>query len=157
MKFLLFQSFLSVSSLFILLTHPLSMGLTLLIQVTLISLLTGYMNMNFWFSYILFLIMVGGMLVLFIYMTSIASNEMFKLSSKMIMMTVIILIMSTFTMQKVSKLSSLKMDYNPIFLSKFINYPSNILMFMMILYLFITLIVIVKISKIEYGPIRQKN
>merc|ERR1739838_23170 len=60
------------------LVHPLAIGLALLFQTILICCTTGLSNLSFWFSYILFLIFLGGILVLFIYVTSLASNEMFK-------------------------------------------------------------------------------
>ena len=50
------------------------MGLTLLIQTILVSIISGLITKTFWFSYILFLVFLGGILVLFIYVTSLASN-----------------------------------------------------------------------------------
>nr|YP_010838225.1 NADH dehydrogenase subunit 6 [Sternocampsus coriaceus]WGF20852.1 NADH dehydrogenase subunit 6 [Sternocampsus coriaceus] len=152
---------------FIALNHPLSMGLTLLIQTTLIALITGMLSHNFWFSYILFMIMIGGMLVLFIYMTSVASNEKFHYSPKLL---IIILLMMTFSIllnipdsflnyQNSMNIDQTSMNFPLTFnmsLSKFLNYPSNMIMIMMIIYLLITLIAVVKITNIQYGPLRQK-
>nr|ALO70747.1 NADH deshydrogenase subunit 6 [Neobisnius villosulus] len=161
---MLLMSFL-FSFLFIFLNHPLSMGVILLIQVTLIALISGSLSINFWFSYILFLIMVGGMLVLFIYMTSIASNEKFNFSN-LLMLSLLIIFFSgmwgslmidqkMFSMMKFSS----KFNDNYLFfmnLSKFFNYPSNLILFLLIVYLFITLIAVVKITNIKFGPLRQK-
>nr|AML26046.1 NADH dehydrogenase subunit 6 [Staphylinidae sp. BMNH 1274251] len=150
---------------FLFLNHPLTMGLILLMQTMLIALITGLLNINFWFSYILFLIMVGGMLVLFIYMTSIASNEMFNYSNKiMLTMLMMILMIMLFTFLTDNFLFSLNMNFmennfifnSNIMLIKFFNYPSMFMIFFMIIYLFITLVAVVKITKIEYGPLRQK-
>nr|QEL51260.1 NADH dehydrogenase subunit 6 [Philonthus decorus] len=156
---------LSLSSIFIFMAHPLSMGLVLLSQTILIALITGTMGINFWFSYILFLIMIGGMLVLFIYMTSVASNEKFSFSMPLFilfMFTLFISIVfylildnSVFYLLSFSK----PFDDNYLFtmnLNKFFNYPSNVILFMMIIYLFITLIAVVKITDIKFGPLRQK-
>nr|AML26474.1 NADH dehydrogenase subunit 6 [Staphylinidae sp. BMNH 1274657] len=154
-----------LSTIFIFLNHPMTMGFTLLVQTLMIALITGMLNMNFWFSYILFIIMVGGMLVLFIYMTSIASNEMFNYSNKIIiiltMMMISIILISwimDFTILNLNfkHIESLNMDvYNNMNLTKYFNYPSMIMIFFMIIYLFITLVAVVKITKIEYGPLRQ--
>nr|YP_010491875.1 NADH dehydrogenase subunit 6 [Ontholestes orientalis]UWM92661.1 NADH dehydrogenase subunit 6 [Ontholestes orientalis] len=153
------------SIMFIFLKHPLSMGITMLIQTILVSLISGILNMNFWFSYILFLIMIGGMLVLFIYMTSIASNEKFKFSNTlllfmifMFMMTMIMyMLMDNMFFYMISYSENLHSSYNyNTNLNKFLNYPSNIILFMMIIYLFITLIAVVKITDIKFGPLRQK-
>nr|QNV11699.1 NADH dehydrogenase subunit 6 [Rhamphomyia barbata] len=79
------------SFIFMQMNHPLAMGLMLLMQTFLICLITGLMTKSFWFSYILFLIFLGGMLVLFIYVTSLASNEMFSMSMNLMIFSLIIL------------------------------------------------------------------
>nr|ALO71035.1 NADH deshydrogenase subunit 6 [Aleocharinae sp. 5 EF-2015] len=153
-----------LSLIFMFSTHPMMMGLILLLQTITISLITGLLSSNFWFSYILFLIMVGGMLVLFIYMTSIASNEMFNYSNNitLLMMLVASIIFCThfFTDKLMINLKFMFMEsllnYFPAYsLTKYFNYPSMLMIFFMILYLFITLVAIVKITKIEFGPLRQ--
>nr|ANJ70309.1 NADH dehydrogenase subunit 6 [Agriotes obscurus] len=158
---------LSMSMTFMFLSHPLSMGFTLLIQAILIAMITGMMSHNFWFSYILFMIMIGGMLVLFIYMTSVASNEKFLYSTKLMllmmtmMMTIILLMfIDPFTNYIMSTNMDMEMfKMNTMFslsLSKYINLPSYWIMISMIIYLLITLIAVVKITNITYGPLRQK-
>nr|QEG58690.1 NADH dehydrogenase subunit 6 [Oberea yaoshana] len=151
---------------FIFLTHPLSLGMILLLQTIIISLITGMMSFNYLFSYILFLIMIGGMLILFIYMTSIASNEKFKFSMNLTIMfffifTLFLLMMlfDSFFMTNSSineLINQPHSHYFPYTLNKFINWPMNFIFFMMIIYLLITLIMVVKITNINYGPLRQK-
>nr|QIV24715.1 NADH dehydrogenase subunit 6 [Eboraphyllus middletoni] len=152
---------------FMFLQHPLSFGSILAIQTLLISLITGTLNYNYWFSYMLFLIMIGGMLVLFMYMTSIASNEKFKLTSKMYLMITILMLMilgtflldnfffnmDLFTHDLINQ--SMIME-NKKSMSKFFNSPSSFNLLMIISYLLITLIMVVKITNIKYGPLRQK-
>jgi hypothetical protein len=65
---------------FINLSHPVGLGLTLILHTLLIRGATGLAAGNFWFSYVLFLVFLGGVLVLFIYMTRLASNEKFVLN-----------------------------------------------------------------------------
>ena len=79
---------------FIQIIHPLAIGLISLIQSLLICLITGLISKRFWFSYILFLIFLGGILVLFIYVTSLASNEIFTISVKLIFLTITFFIIS---------------------------------------------------------------
>ena len=43
---------------------------------------TSYSYRRFWFSYILFIIIIGGILVLFIYKVRLTSNEIFSPSNK---------------------------------------------------------------------------
>nr|YP_010491862.1 NADH dehydrogenase subunit 6 [Ocypus graeseri]UWM92648.1 NADH dehydrogenase subunit 6 [Ocypus graeseri] len=154
-----------LSILFIFLSHPLSMGLTLLIQTILVSLVSGLLNINFWFSYILFLIMIGGMLVLFIYMTSIASNEKFSFSNWLFLFIMLMVMLSIIMFMFMDNMFLNMINYSEKFnlnnsysmnLNKFLNYPSNIILFLMIIYLFITLIAVVKITDIKFGPLRQK-
>nr|CDN85565.1 NADH dehydrogenase subunit 6 [Geocharax gracilis] len=161
---------LSVSILFSQLTHPLSMGLTLLIQTILICLLTGTFNSSFWFSYILFLIFLGGMLILFIYVASLASNEPFHVSPfLLVMMTIAILLSFTLTMLDPlsfkqpfftcsSEYFSLNKTMSSHPLTNMIYYlPSSPLTIFMISYLLITLLVAVKIINTSASPLRPSN
>nr|YP_009995295.1 NADH dehydrogenase subunit 6 [Gymnochthebius lividus]QNP09698.1 NADH dehydrogenase subunit 6 [Gymnochthebius lividus] len=150
------------SMLFLFMLHPLSMGTILLMQTILVSLITGFLNFNFWFSYILFLIMIGGMLVLFIYMTSLASNEKFKFNFYLMlimMMMFFILVIFNFIFSDFFLLEMfnkpLMKNTNYILLSKYYNNPSWMIMIMMMIYLFITLIAVVKITNLSMGPLRQ--
>nr|AXS65748.1 NADH dehydrogenase subunit 6 [Staphylinoidea sp. 13 KM-2017] len=161
MIMMLFMLFLALFMIFM--NHPISMSMILLIQTIMISLMTGLMKMNFWYSYILFLIMIGGLLILFMYMTSIASNEKFKFSFNLNL--IFIPLMIIFSMNIIFPLkynllyytNSLNSPFNYIMdLNKFFNYPLNILMILMIIYLFLGLIVVVKITNFKMGTLRQK-
>nr|AVN67212.1 NADH dehydrogenase subunit 6 [Allacta australiensis] len=154
------------SMIFTQINHPMTMGLMLLIQTTMVSMYSGLMSQSFWFSYILFLMFMGGMLVLFIYLTSIASNEMFNMSTKVIIfsiMTMIILII-LFSMNKLSNTQNQEMINflmlkNPLInsLTKLYNQPTGIITILLASYLFLTLIAVVKITNIFMGPLRQMN
>nr|YP_009536179.1 NADH dehydrogenase subunit 6 [Nemorilla maculosa]AYM35210.1 NADH dehydrogenase subunit 6 [Nemorilla maculosa] len=149
--------------------HPLAMGLMLLIQTTLISFTSGLISKTFWFSYILFLVFLGGMLVLFIYITSLASNEMFSFSIKLMMISTLMFIMmimillmidknllinyKNLEMKSINNLNSYIME-NSLSLNKLYNYPTNMLTIMLMIYLLITLIAVVKITKLFKGPLR---
>nr|QVM79306.1 NADH dehydrogenase subunit 6 [Teledapalpus zolotichini] len=156
-----------LSFFFMFLNHPLSFGLILLIQTILLALTSGMMNFNFWFSYILFLIMIGGMLILFIYMTSIASNEKFIFSFKLFMVFMFLMMIMmlinlidyyffNFNLNTYEIQNQNFINYNKFSLNKYINKPSNLIFFSMIIYLLITLILVVKITNIKFGPLRQK-
>nr|YP_009040750.1 NADH dehydrogenase subunit 6 [Maruca testulalis]AIA77359.1 NADH dehydrogenase subunit 6 [Maruca testulalis]AKH04974.1 NADH dehydrogenase subunit 6 [Maruca vitrata] len=157
----------------IFLNHPLSMGLMILIQTMLTCLISSIMMSSYWFSYILFLTFLGGLLVLFIYVSSIASNEIFTISfpMKMMMMMMIsfIIIISIIKMNNLKWMNfNMNLEMNSFFhkfmffnnenkinLSKLYNNQTFLLMMMMIIYLFITLIAVVKITNIFYGPLRS--
>nr|YP_009689614.1 NADH dehydrogenase subunit 6 [Coquillettidia chrysonotum]QEE94291.1 NADH dehydrogenase subunit 6 [Coquillettidia chrysonotum] len=163
----------SISLIFLQMKHPLSMGLTLLIQTFFISLMSGISMKTFWYSYILFLIFMGGMLVLFIYMTSLSSNEMFSISfflyflfifSNMSMMLFFMFmdkylmetIFSNMEMKLLSNFNNL-MNENIISLNKIYNFPINLITLLLINYLLLTLLMAVKITKKNYGPLRPMN
>nr|YP_010895129.1 NADH dehydrogenase subunit 6 [Ocyptamus norina]WJW73655.1 NADH dehydrogenase subunit 6 [Ocyptamus norina] len=173
MQLILYIIILMLAFMFMQMNHPLSMGIMLLIQTVMICCISGLMTKSFWFSYILFLIFVGGMLVLFIYVTSLASNEMFTFSTKMLLLLfinmMIMMILMIFMdkmiimynslnneMESISMLNSYIME-NTLNLNKLYNYPTNIITIMLINYLLITLIATVKITKLFYGPLRSMN
>nr|UQS75800.1 NADH dehydrogenase subunit 6 [Heteralonia sp.] len=157
---------------FIQMNHPLAMGLVLLGQTMLICMITGLMAKSFWFSYILFLIFLGGMLVLFIYVTSLASNEMFSMSLNLTVITTIFIIVSTMillvidksltTMMMNSEMETIpSMNYllteNSLNLNKLYNFPTNFMTMLLIIYLLITLLATVKITNVFHGPLRPMN
>nr|YP_009484182.1 NADH dehydrogenase subunit 6 [Charybdis bimaculata]AVQ04905.1 NADH dehydrogenase subunit 6 [Charybdis bimaculata]AXB37182.1 NADH dehydrogenase subunit 6 [Charybdis bimaculata] len=165
MTLLFIPSILVLSFLFTRLIHPLSMGLTLLIQTVLISLTTGLSTYSYWFSYILFMIFLGGMLVLFIYVTSLASNEPFYFSYSSLTFSLgilVILVPLTLIWDSLINglmtqlpLSSLNMESSNVFIISWI-YSINMMNFTLfiILYLLLTLIVVVKITNLFKGPLR---
>lgn len=65
--------------LFPLLSHPLSIGLTLLLLVVFLALNLATLYSYLWLSYILVLILLGGLLVIFIYIALVATNETFNI------------------------------------------------------------------------------
>nr|YP_007627041.1 NADH dehydrogenase subunit 6 [Lithidiopsis carinatus]AGC22332.1 NADH dehydrogenase subunit 6 [Lithidiopsis carinatus] len=157
---------------FIKLNHPMSMMMMIIAQTFLICLITGTMMESFWLSYILFLTFLGGMLVLFIYITSIASNEMFYLKSSSIILSITIFMiltimfltlnMSMFTdLNKTSESVNMDMLINyqemSVSLNKLYNNPTFIITMMLMIYLFLALLAVVKITNINQGPIRKMN
>lgn len=147
------------------LIHPLSIGLILVIHTCLICLTAGLISQSFWFSYVLFLIFLGGLLVLFIYVASLASNEPFKFSilrtSFLVALSLffVILIFTDITIMT-SKLSfissSLLIDnFNHLKLvGSIYRGPTINLTLYLVIYLLLTLFAIVKITGNEFGPLR---
>nr|QXF68488.1 NADH dehydrogenase subunit 6 [Hierodula zhangi] len=157
----------TLSTIFLFLNHPLSMGLILFLQTICMCLISGLMSLSFWFSYVLLLIYLGGMLVLFMYVTSLASNEMFFYSNK-ILFTIIFLPLIFIYMyithpnypsnmyENMENSLTLSLIPNN-FLLKMYNQPINMITILIASYLFLTLIAVVKIINIYKGPLRQMN
>nr|ASY98025.1 NADH dehydrogenase subunit 6 [Phyllothelys werneri] len=167
MLHLLLTFSLMLSIIFLFMNHPLSMGLILFLQTISMCLISGFMSLSFWFSYILLLIYLGGMLVLFMYITSLASNEMF-LYSNMIFLTIGLLpivfsllyyLKFNFSMNLYENMeNSLTLNIMPNnFLLKMYNQPINMITILIVTYLFLTLIAVVKIINIYKGPLRHMN
>nr|YP_009742244.1 NADH dehydrogenase subunit 6 [Zemeros flegyas]QID90321.1 NADH dehydrogenase subunit 6 [Zemeros flegyas] len=169
----LFLMFISIIMIFI--NHPLSLGILILLQTFILCLLSGMMIHTYWFSYILFLTFMGGLLVLFIYVSSIASNEIFNFSifNKLFIFILSIMIM-IFSFLFINNLNWMNINFNNemnnffnmfmffnvennVSLTKLYNEQTYFLMMMMIIYLFITLIAVVKITNIFFGPLRPFN
>nr|NP_982319.1 NADH dehydrogenase subunit 6 [Drosophila sechellia]AAF77287.1 NADH dehydrogenase subunit 6 [Drosophila sechellia]QXG19508.1 NADH dehydrogenase subunit 6 [Drosophila sechellia] len=172
-QLMLYSLIITTSIIFLNMIHPLALGLTLLIQTIFVCMLTGLMTKSFWYSYILFLIFLGGMLVLFIYVTSLASNEMFNLSIKLTVFSSLILLfmmilsliidktsfslfLTNNDMQSIINMNSYFME-NSLSLNKLYNFPTNFITILLMNYLLITLIVVVKITKLFKGPIRMMS
>nr|AQP29335.1 NADH dehydrogenase subunit 6 [Microcerotermes sp. AUS30] len=151
----------TTSLMFTQMKHPLAMGLMLLIQTTMVCLISGTMYKSFWFSYILFMIMIGGMLVLFMYMTSLASNEMFSPSNKMLVATLMILPILMYTMPTVTNNKEMcshdTMMENEILTTTTVMYNQmmGIMTTLLVLYMLLTLIVVVNIINVSKGPLRH--
>nr|AFP16910.1 NADH dehydrogenase subunit 6 [Heterocerus fenestratus] len=150
----------TIPLIFLFLKHPMTMGLALLLQTLTLSMITGSYFSSFWFSYVVFIIMIGGMLVLFIYMTSIASNEIFKFSKLLTLISMIFFPITYVLIPIISKKLPDMYQFNQSYelemtLNKFFNWPSNLATIMVIIYLLITLIAVVKISSKSQGPLRQ--
>nr|ASM82758.1 NADH dehydrogenase subunit 6 [Hestiasula sp. FS-2017] len=167
MLYFLMSISMTLSIIFLLLNHPLSMGLILLLQTILLSLISGFMSVSFWFSYVLLLIYLGGMLVLFMYVTSLASNEMFFYSNKIFLMIIITPFIFLFiyyfnfhyslnSYENMENNLLLNTSTNNSFL-KMYNQPINIITILIASYLFLTLIAVIKIINIYKGPLRQIN
>ncbi|XP_065080497.1 NADH-ubiquinone oxidoreductase chain 6-like [Ochlerotatus camptorhynchus] len=157
---------------FIQIKHPLAIGLILLIQTFLTSSLTGLYVKTFRFSYVLFLIFIGGILILFIYVTSLSSNEIFSISFKLSFIVIIIIIIFIIFSFLIDKsvienfinnneinlfFNNSLIPENLIELNKIYNFPTNLITLILINYLFLTLLVAVKITKKNYGPLRPIN
>nr|YP_010989192.1 NADH dehydrogenase subunit 6 [Forcipomyia pulchrithorax]WOR86774.1 NADH dehydrogenase subunit 6 [Forcipomyia pulchrithorax] len=165
MFLMFFNSFLFTQT-----NHPMSMGIILLFQTLTTCLMTGIMSKSFWFSYILFLVFIGGMLILFMYMSSLASNEKLNFSLSPLIKFLMILNLTIFFMIFTDKFYTLNyfmneeminyasplINENSLSLSKMYNYPNNYTIILLVIYLLLTLVMAVKITNLFTGPLRPK-
>nr|BAE46517.1 NADH dehydrogenase subunit 6 [Neocalanus plumchrus] len=136
-------------------SHPISLGLSLVV----LALITGFMVMKMnisWFFYLLVLVFLGGVMILIIYMSTLAANEKFFTSvsqGKVVLFAFASIIPAS---SMISKFSSLKMSPG-IMAAGTLYECSNmsILMFLMV-YLLLTMICVVKLVKFESGPLIKR-
>lgn len=152
---------------FLFINHPLAIGLVLLIQTLVIASAAGLILPTFWFSYILFLVFLGGILVLFIYVASLASNEIFSLSTNTIIWVATgcsLIILGLFLIDPLytNNLMSFQhpnvytelIDVYNISIFKIYNLLNYILTIVMLLYLLLALIIVANIVTVNEGPLR---
>lgn len=153
------------SILFSTLKHPIAIGITLIISTTSTSIAISLISNSPWFAYILFLVFLGGVLVLFAYVTSLTPNEIFSIKQVNIQPIIILpliilliilmdpLLISTST--SLENISPLLKENSEIPILKFYNKSLLIITLSLASYLFITLIAVVKITDLNKGPLRR--
>lgn len=137
----------------------------------LIFLIIGIIINRFWFLYILFLVFLGGILVLFIYVIFLVFNEIFKFLIKLIIIYIFIFLLRivlillidfnnyldifNYEINNIEFIIYIKENINLVY--KLYNFLINWLICLIINYLFFVLIVIVKIIRFFYGLICNFN
>lgn len=100
------------------------------------------------------------MLVVFIYITSVTSNEKFTLKTKPLIIRFLVIfpliLINKLPKNFINNTTNFSNKTQEFIINKFINLPIIILIIIIIIYLLITLIATVKITKIKLGPLRQK-
>nr|YP_009540826.1 NADH dehydrogenase subunit 6 [Mongoloniscus sinensis]AYQ93277.1 NADH dehydrogenase subunit 6 [Mongoloniscus sinensis] len=141
----------------VLMKSPQSIILLLMFQAFLASLMLSFVS-NIWFTYILFLVFLGGMLVVFTYISSLASsiaekswfNKMNKLMIfiMMVILSVIFLDCNSFLFNIFSCFS---LESSMIY--SLMSSWSFILYLFIVMYLFLTLFNICNMLKVFKGPL----
>nr|YP_001798477.1 NADH dehydrogenase subunit 6 [Cryptopygus antarcticus]ABS57575.1 NADH dehydrogenase subunit 6 [Cryptopygus antarcticus] len=139
-------------------SHPVAIMAYILMQTIIVCLMAWMFLKTSWFSFILFLVFLGGLMVLFIYITSLASNEMIKLNLNNMLLTlfttvgVVMIMMSYLNHQmelKMDLLNQTKTFFN------MYSFESLTMTGLAMIYLLLTLIVVVKISNKFNAPIKN--
>nr|UDL72107.1 NADH dehydrogenase subunit 6 [Peltonotellus sp.] len=146
------------------LKHPISVGTMLILQTTMISMISSSKFNSPWYSYILFITMIGGLMIMFMYMSSIASNEKFKSMNFKMILFILILSITLNMMMNLYLENNEKMEeykFNSIEFeelkstNKFFNFNKSKLTILMILILLITMISVTNISSSMEGPLKK--
>nr|UXX50235.1 NADH dehydrogenase subunit 6 [Haemaphysalis concinna] len=138
---------LSLSILLMMMTHPLMMLMS-------IMLLTLYMSMIFYLisqfsmiSLIMILLILGGMLVIFMYMVSLTPNNKISFNFKMLVSIFFILFLLNVEIQ----MKNLDMQiFNKIYFTNYMN-----LIMLMMMYLILSLNVVMKLTNSNMTPMKM--
>jgi len=136
-------------------SHPISLGLMLVI----LSLITGAFLIKIrisWFFYLLVLVFLGGVIVLIIYIRTLAANEkiFFKVTNKMVIFTFLSLIILLFLL--LEKNLKIKTSIGVIVAGSLYECSNISTLIFLIIYLLLTIVCVVKLVKFESGPLIKR-
>nr|WOW99071.1 NADH dehydrogenase subunit 6 [Kinnaridae sp.] len=144
------------------LNHPISMGSLLIFQTLLTSLIMIFSIKSSWFSMILFISMIGGMMIMFIYMASIISNQKFKFSYNLLLLSMTILSFMMYLKNQnmnnwmnLDKILILETNEQIKSINKFYNFKKMNMLILMILMLFMILITVTFLCSSFKGPLKK--
>nr|AET62632.1 NADH dehydrogenase subunit 6 [Trissolcus basalis] len=152
--------------------NPLMINLNIIILTIWLSIYLNFINKTNWFSILIFLVMIGGMMIIFLYLNSFAINETSSINKslmKNLELKLLILILMNLMLSKNSFFSYMIFNYinlNLKFKIYLINEPTLIMIFyknlnyiliFMIFYLLINLIVITYICMSKKSSMRKLN
>jgi len=144
------MTFISLT-LFSIFNHPLLIISSLILQTISLSFLVYASSSSMWFFYITFLILIGGLLIVFIYLSAIIPNEIF-LNKKVRLVFVFFSVIPISFLYKNSPLLLSKVDLP----SKFslLHMPKTLLL--IFFYLIFVLTLVIYLSNILSTPLKQK-
>jgi len=132
---------------FCLLKHPLAIGLLLILNTFFLCIFIKMASFSSWNSYILFLIFLGGILILFLYNISVISTEIFFyiIIKEIFVIIILIFFFSFFNFKErfIIEIINFNLIKNCIPII-FLFYNINIIIFL-IIYLFLRLICVVNL------------
>nr|QVY57867.1 NADH dehydrogenase subunit 6 [Trissolcus japonicus] len=152
--------------------NPLMININIIIFTIFMSIYLNYLNKSNWFSMLIFLVMIGGMMILFLYLNSFAINENSSLNSfflknlELKMMTIFLLnliVNNSFYMNFFMKniiLENFKMKIylmNEQTIILIFSKSLNMMLIFMIIYLLINLMVITYICMSKKSSMRKMN
>lgn len=152
-----------LSSLFVILNTPLIISALIIAQAILISFSTYNISLTSWFSFILFLVFVRAIIIIFVYVSSLASNDFFNSYTLTMAHNITIIILffialyttsTPICLEIFSKIILADTNLTPTATYKiYTSYTLNISI-ILITYLLVSLIAVAKISSVLKGPLR---
>lgn len=146
-----------VSILILLLNHPLAFIISLFAQTLLVCI--SLKNISLWISLILFLIFLGGILVIFIYVSSLSANEKFNIRLTSFLWTFPTAIIFLLILNRTEMISSTSLGYQRPADYMVINFSIRNLALLtycfVVVYLFLALLLVIDFLNINKKPLRS--
>nr|YP_009627152.1 NADH dehydrogenase subunit 6 [Artemia sinica]QCC61943.1 NADH dehydrogenase subunit 6 [Artemia sinica] len=147
----------SISLFMLLLNHPLAFTLSLFLQTLLICVLLK--KISLWISLILFLIFLGGILVMFIYVSSLSANEKFSIELTSLLWAVPTIVVSMVILNKTSTTMNTPLVYqcttDYMVINFNISYISLLTYSFVVVYLFLALLLVIDFLNSNSKPLRS--
>merc|ERR1712197_252345 len=135
-------------------SHPIFFSVTLIVTSIMVGVICIKANLS-WFFYLLVLVFLGGVIVLIIYINTLAINEKFffyQIKYKPVYFFMFLVLTQIFFFKNNFIKINLS-NFTPLRVYESINF---ILLIFLMLYLLLTLICVVKLVKFEYGPLIKR-
>nr|YP_009515488.1 NADH dehydrogenase subunit 6 [Trinorchestia longiramus]AYB71599.1 NADH dehydrogenase subunit 6 [Trinorchestia longiramus] len=149
-----------LSLLFIHLTSPLSMGLTVILLTVPIALMMTIIINTSWFSLLLTMIFLTAMMIIFVYISSLAANELSFSSNELLLIPALFMLMMFYShFMENTPLNSFAQTLSPNQFEmtyKMYTYDLFVMTSFLMVYLLVALIVVVKNSSMKKTPFRAK-
>nr|AXI98594.1 NADH dehydrogenase subunit 6 [Pseudoniphargus grandis] len=149
---------------FLLGSSPLFMSAVIILQTIALAITISLFAVSSWFSYMLLMIYLSGMMIVFIYISSMASNELFRLNISLPFILLLLLIIASalyfsphilapsdstnlldLTLTQASVVKTTKMYSKSLFM----------MTILLIIYLLLAMIMVVNASSFSEGPLRS--
>nr|QPB69784.1 NADH dehydrogenase subunit 6 [Artemia urmiana] len=146
-----------ISMLMLLLNHPLAFIMSLFAQTLLICI--SLKNISLWISLILFLIFLGGILVMFIYVSSLSANEKFNISLTSFLWTLPTVVIFLLILTDSQMLTSTSLGHQRPTDYMAINFNVGDIALLtycfVVVYLFLALLLVIDFLNINKKPLRS--
>nr|BDQ44361.1 NADH dehydrogenase subunit 6 [Amynthas vittatus] len=135
-------------------TTPIMLGINILVMALLLS-ATLASSMSSWYAFLVFLIYVGGMLVMFAYFLALAPNQQMPTKSNMIYMIMTLTILTIVAIATNTQIFiNQEMSQDNSYLYSMSTAPILILLALILL---LTMVIVVKLTNRSGGPLRPFN
>nr|QED22464.1 NADH dehydrogenase subunit 6 [Amynthas sp. SC201001-01]QED22529.1 NADH dehydrogenase subunit 6 [Amynthas sp. GZ201605-04] len=135
-------------------TTPIMLGINILAMALLLS-ATLATSMSSWYAFLVFLIYVGGMLVMFAYFLALTPNQQMPTTSNIMYMFVTLITLTTVAVVTKTKISiPQEMCQDTMFLY---SLSTASIIITLALVLLLTMVIVVKLTSRSKGPLRPFN